>query len=252
MTTDLQSTYEQVYRNGSEKFFTVDSFEESLAIRAMCEWSGKRVMEIGCGEGRLAALLAMSGAEQVDAIDYAQTAIDTARARHILPNLAFWCAPLGDFEGRYDVVVLQGVLEHLDDSWSTLTDLIERKITPGGCVITSSPNFCNPRGYIWMALQMLFDVPMSLTDRHFISLPDMRAYCEEHGYVLVNWKTIHHDWAFGGVLIADFRRRLTNALRERVPQGKIDSFLLWLETNTLEEWARTGNGAVGIYRIEKP
>ena len=30
-----------------------------------------------------------------------------------------------------------------------------------GILLTSSPSFLNPRGYVWMTLQLLFDVPMS-------------------------------------------------------------------------------------------
>jgi SAM-dependent methyltransferase len=54
----LRDTYDQVYRNGSAAFYTVDSWEESLLIHAtLPSWRGLKVLEIGCGEGRLAALL---------------------------------------------------------------------------------------------------------------------------------------------------------------------------------------------------
>ena len=63
---------------------------------------------------------------------------------------------------------MQGVLEHLDKPFKTLRSIIIANLKKNGQFITSSPSFLNPRGYVWMTLQLLFDVPMSLTDIHFL------------------------------------------------------------------------------------
>ena len=41
-----------------------------------------------------------------------------------------------------------------------------------GMIISASPSFMNPRGYVWMTLQLLLNVPMSLSDVHFFSPTD--------------------------------------------------------------------------------
>jgi ubiquinone/menaquinone biosynthesis C-methylase UbiE len=51
---------------------------EVRALKAMAEWRGKRVLEIGCGNGRLTKRLARLGA-QVDALDPDKKLIATAR-----------------------------------------------------------------------------------------------------------------------------------------------------------------------------
>ena len=51
---------------------------EVRALKEMAEWRGKRVLEIGCGNGRLTRRLAKLGA-QVDALDPDKTLIATAR-----------------------------------------------------------------------------------------------------------------------------------------------------------------------------
>lgn len=51
---------------------------EVRVLKEMADWRGKRVLEIGCGDGRLTRRLANLGA-QVDALDPDRKLITTAR-----------------------------------------------------------------------------------------------------------------------------------------------------------------------------
>ncbi len=51
---------------------------EIAALKAVTSWRGKRVLEIGCGGGRLTRRLASLG-PQIDALDPQQNLIDFAR-----------------------------------------------------------------------------------------------------------------------------------------------------------------------------
>jgi ubiquinone/menaquinone biosynthesis C-methylase UbiE len=51
---------------------------EVRALKEMTEWRGKRVLEIGCGNGRLTRRLANLGA-RVEALDSNKEVISTAR-----------------------------------------------------------------------------------------------------------------------------------------------------------------------------
>ena len=42
-------------------------------------WQGLDVLEVGCGEGRLAAMISFAGANKVDAIDYSSETIKIAK-----------------------------------------------------------------------------------------------------------------------------------------------------------------------------
>ena len=66
----LQQLYERVYRNGKEKFFTFPTADASREVVGELDWSGHRVLEIGCGTGETAMLIAEAGGT-VQAMDYA-------------------------------------------------------------------------------------------------------------------------------------------------------------------------------------
>lgn len=75
-------------------------------------FSGRRVLDLGCGEGKNAAYVASLGA-RVDAIDVSEAALKNARL--LWPNLATVNWVCGDVldcydpDGSYDVVLAYGV-----------------------------------------------------------------------------------------------------------------------------------------------
>jgi SAM-dependent methyltransferase len=101
----------------------------------------RRVLEIGCGSGQLAALLLEQGIDEYVGLDFSSVAI--ARARSNLPAGRF---VIGDArttrlhsEVEHDVVICTEVLEHIEDDLATLS-----RFTPGRRCICSVPNFAYP------------------------------------------------------------------------------------------------------------
>jgi SAM-dependent methyltransferase len=250
---DLQGHYNRVYADGSAGYFTFDYFSESLLVFSMLKsWKGLRVLEIGCGEGRLAALIGMAGADQVEAIDYSEEAIEVARKRFHLDNVSFACCDFHKVQGQYDAVVLQGVVEHLDHPFENLRWLFEKLIVPGGCLITSSPSFLNPRGYVWMTLNLLLDVPMSLSDLHFLCPFDFERFADELNSPLTV-KSTDQDWGAGKRLLLDFQKRLPNALADAgLPTSGVPRLLEWLSHATPYFNEDDYSGVNVAYRLDKP
>jgi len=245
---ELKERYEQIFSGQPQSFFTFSTFDESVTIYQMYPWDGKRVLEIGCGEGHLANLLALAGAT-VTAIDYAAAAINACNERyHNIPNLKFVNCSFEEVNEHYDVVVMQGVLEHMDDPLSVLRFIKSNLLVEGGEIITSSPSFLNTRGYIWMALQYLFDIPMSLTDVHFLCPFDFEDFAKELG-MKVRFITIEQDWACGQKLIQDFKKRLPNACRDKGIEANVDRFIDWLEKAIRYPLISDWSGAVAIYHF---
>ncbi|MFC2006761.1 class I SAM-dependent methyltransferase [Chloroflexota bacterium] len=245
---ELKKRYEQVFSGQSRSFFTFNTFDESVTIYQMCSWDEKRVLEIGCGEGHLANLMAVAGAT-VTAIDYAAAAIIASNERyHNIPNLKFVNCSFEEVKEQYDVVVMQGVLEHMDDPLSVLQFIKSNLLVKEGEIITSSPSFLNARGYIWMALQYLFDIPMSLTDVQLLCPFDFEEFAKELG-MKMRFITIEQDWACGQKLIQDFKKRLPNACRDKGIEANVDRFIDWLEKAVRYPPISDWSGALAIYHF---
>lgn len=100
---------------------------------------GQRVLEVGCGEGYGAALLA-SRAAVVTGVDY--DALTVAHAAHAYPQAAFVrgnLAALPMASGAVDVLATLQVIEHV---WNHPEFVREcrRVLRPGGVLVVTTPN----------------------------------------------------------------------------------------------------------------
>jgi 2-polyprenyl-3-methyl-5-hydroxy-6-metoxy-1,4-benzoquinol methylase len=255
----LKDTYNKAYSGnkpyaGAEaSFFTFSTDDVTAFLVGNIDFGGKTVLEVGCGTGETAAAIAGSGAASVLAVDYADEAIKSCKSRHSLPNLQYRAADYHDLEGHFDVVVLQEVIEHLDNPSDAVRDLMGLVRQPGGRLVVTCPNFTNLRGHVWMTLQLLFDVPMSLTDLHFLSPFDLMEIAEKQGLSL-EWTTFAHDRVYGEKLLVDMRKRLTNALRDAaMDNSKVERLIEWLDKSAGIEQAPTRfNGGKGFYVFTRP
>jgi len=248
---DLKKIYDAVH-SAEEQFFTVPPIEESIEIfKQIKDWSNLTVLEIGCGIGDLAAMIANAGAKKVIACDYSKSSISKAKEAYNLSNLNYICDDFHNlkFKEKFDVIVLQGVLEHFDKPWESLSYIIENFLKKDGKLINSCPAFYNPRGYIWMTLSTLFNVPMSLTDLHFLDIEDFKEYCNLNN-LNVTWHSIHNDWGCGDGLVKDYRKRLNNALRDaNLTTDHVENLLSWVSKSSKYFVKTNDSGAVVIYKI---
>ena len=81
----LKDKYDQIYDNGAYKnYFTFNSYTIFEAILAATNWEDKDVLDVGCGEGDLSAMMSFAGAKRVDGIDYSKEAVSLANKKLIL------------------------------------------------------------------------------------------------------------------------------------------------------------------------
>lgn len=109
---------------------------------------GKRVIEYGCGLGKLTVLLARSGAD-VTAVDLSEQSIEAARRRAQLTgverDITFVAAPgesLPFEDASFDIAFGKAVLHHLDAA--TGAQELARILRPGGRAAFSEPLGTNP------------------------------------------------------------------------------------------------------------
>jgi SAM-dependent methyltransferase len=97
--------------------------------------AGERALDLGCGAGRHAVLLA-ERFTHVDAIDLSLPMIEIARARRSRPNVAYRQADLLEATGPgdYDLVLSVMTLHHVPDLRAALA-YIRGLLAPGGRIV---------------------------------------------------------------------------------------------------------------------
>lgn len=246
---DLKTIYNEWYKKGAyEHCFTFLPYEHSMAIVQSTDWEGRKVLEIGCGEGDLAAIIAYHGAS-VTAIDYSEEAIKIAQSKFNIKNLSFQCTEMEKLKDKFDVVIMQGVLEHIENPLNMLLYIKDNILKDKDSeIITGCPSFLNPRGYVWMTLQLLFNVPMSLTDVHFLCPFDFEEMASKLD-MAITYKSCDQSWGGGQKLIYDFKKRLVNALRDAKMDADVDSLIAWLEKAIKYSNYTEDSGAIIVYRL---
>ena len=105
--------------------------------------AGRRVLDLGSGEGYGSAILAGAGAASVTGVDADERAVEHARLSYRAENLSFAAASALDLSALpgapFDLVVAFEVLEHVGDQ-AGLVDQVADVLTPGGMLVLSTPD----------------------------------------------------------------------------------------------------------------
>jgi ubiquinone/menaquinone biosynthesis C-methylase UbiE len=116
----------------------------SKSILAMDILTGKKIIDIGCGDGTYSYELAQQKPALVVAIDPVENAVKAASKKYKeVKNLRFECVDLYQMEipqKPYDIAVLRGVLHHLHD----LEKGIEIACKLAKKILVIEPNGYNP------------------------------------------------------------------------------------------------------------
>ena len=113
--------------------------------------AGKRVLDIGCGDGLNSVILAKLGAH-VTGLDISEKAIEVARRRaeinEVAERVSFICSPLevaGLEADSFDVIWGDAILHHVLADLETVIQHLVRACKPGGRLIFAEPvNLMNP------------------------------------------------------------------------------------------------------------
>lgn len=128
--------------------FPEQYFTHILGARIASRLSGyfppnARILDLGCGLGHLIPHLS-TYAREVVGIDASVAAIQATRARcHELGNFggAFLLEEIGQIPGKFDVITVIEVVEHLtDEQLRGLLQTARSLVAPAGVVIFTTPN----------------------------------------------------------------------------------------------------------------
>lgn len=107
---------------------------EAFLRRSLGSLDSRRLLEIGCGTGRVLAHLEAQGM-RVNGVDMNLGALRLARTRTKAPLIRSSAVP---FKNEFDVVLLCDVLEHVDDERGLLRSCREA-LKPNGIVLLTVP-----------------------------------------------------------------------------------------------------------------
>ncbi len=120
-----------------------------LAVDTVRSFSNPRVLDVGCGSGRIGELVLEAGAVRYVGIDFAEPMLELARARLArfeqrveLIEGDFLATPL---DGPFDVVLALGLFDYLPEPHLFSRRMFEL-CAPGGCVVGSFPAWSPVKG----------------------------------------------------------------------------------------------------------
>lgn len=173
--------------------------EESPWYQLLLEYlppvKGKRVLEVACGRGGFAQLLANRGAV-VSGADFSEVALRIASNKHRrrpqshldLTQADAEKLPYGD--ESFDLIISCETIEHLRDPSGAVAEMA-RVCRAGGYLCLTTPNYFNAMGlyYVYARLRGRRATPGSDQpfDRVFL-FPEVRRMLKRAG-----WKIVHSD-----------------------------------------------------------
>lgn len=139
-------------------------FDKEFRFQLLRDLRGKKVLDVGCGDGSNSILLAHHGARVVG-IDISEQSIAIARRRAELEGVAdrvqFECGPieLARFpESHFDVVWGDGVLHHVIPELELVLSKVVQWAKPAGTMIFSEPVSLHPKV---RQLRLMLPIPVN-------------------------------------------------------------------------------------------
>jgi 2-polyprenyl-3-methyl-5-hydroxy-6-metoxy-1,4-benzoquinol methylase len=185
MTAPFREALYRRYVSGHQGILDASRRDPTLTRDVIARLPADRaasILDIGCGQGDMVALVRSYGWTEVVGVDISEEQVSAAAARGV-PGVVH-----GDlFEharvhpGTYDVVLAVDVVEHFDrDQALGVFESLRAMLKPGGCVIIQTPNGASPfSGRIFWS-----DVThgMQYTNRSLAQICDAAGFAEVRSF----------------------------------------------------------------------
>jgi 2-polyprenyl-6-hydroxyphenyl methylase/3-demethylubiquinone-9 3-methyltransferase len=169
-------------------------------IDGLCQVSGLKVVDVGCGGGILAEAMALKGAH-VKGIDLAEKALKVAQLHSLESGVSV------DYEeiatevlaarepGQYDLVTCMEMLEHVPDP-SSIVRACSTLVRPGGTVVFSTINR-NPKSFLFAIVGAEYVLRLLPRGTHeyakFIKPSELAEAARAAGLSLIEMVGMHYN-----------------------------------------------------------
>lgn len=147
---------------------------------------GKSIMEIGCGTGKNAFMLAQKTGMHVLGTDLCVPFIEDAKKNFQLPNLRFDILDFNkadEFKGeQFDYIIGNGILHHLYHHLLEAFVNMRKLLKPNGKIIFIEPNLYNPYVYLIFTYPALRKATHLEPDEMAFSKPFVTQKLTQAGY----------------------------------------------------------------------
>jgi SAM-dependent methyltransferase len=189
-------------------------------VAEMRQAPDESVLEVGCGTGRNAFLLASRTGKEVVGADICRPFLDEANQNYQLPNLRYELldfSKAGDFEDEsFDYVIGNGILHHLYYHLEESLLQMRRLLKPLGRIIFWEPNLLNPYCYLIFSYPYFRNKARLEPDEMAFSRSFAESKLERVGYS--NIKVTYRDFLVPGIPDLLIRPSiLAGAILERAP-----------------------------------
>lgn len=141
---NLKKYYNELWQKGGYPFDKSSFSEYQIEyIKKNLNLNGKKILDLGCGNGRIGALFIKNN--EVYGIDFSESAVEIANQKGIKAQVGDIGLKLPFEDGEFDVVLLVEVMEHVFDPVFLLRE-ISRVLKKDGilfCAVPNAGNFMN-------------------------------------------------------------------------------------------------------------
>lgn len=202
--------------------------KERVALYAMLlgAANGRKMLDVGCGNGDFLALMRDAGWDVVG-VEPDATAAQFARELRAIPVVSGVLEDAGFADQTFDVVVLNHVIEHVFDPVAVLREC-GRVTKADGIVVIVTPNIASLGHRVFGELWIHLDPPRHL---YLFSPEAMRACCKNAGLAIRVSRTSARDAAWvwtvskairrDGIWRRDENHMLVELLRGLEPVAKL-------------------------------
>ena len=127
------------YKEMRDSKINANELIEIPTIKGMLpDLKGKKILDLGCGEGEMSRFFLEQGAQSVVGVDVSQNMINEARKKQV-DNLEFRILPmeeLSSIEDKFDIVFSSLAFHYVEDFMKLMQD-VSSKLNKGGCLLFS-------------------------------------------------------------------------------------------------------------------